>query len=57
MQKISLHSDFNSANLQNDVAIITLSDTVPISDYPNINTACFPTAVPAAGTRYIQLYL
>ncbi|OAD53927.1 Serine protease 29, partial [Eufriesea mexicana] len=50
-RKISVHSEFNSMNLQNDVAVITLSDTVPISSSPNINTACFPTAVPTAYTR------
>ena len=50
-QKIVVHSNFNSVNLENDVALITLSGTVPISNCPNINTACFPSAAPAAGTK------
>ncbi|XP_053977544.1 phenoloxidase-activating factor 2-like [Hylaeus volcanicus] len=50
-RKISVHPNFNSVNLQNDVAVITLSGTVPVSSSPNINTVCFPSAVPAAGTR------
>ncbi|XP_017886309.1 phenoloxidase-activating factor 2 [Ceratina calcarata] len=51
VQRISIHPQYNSANLQNDVAVITLSGTVPISTSPNINTACLPTAQPASGTR------
>ncbi|XP_076240949.1 inactive CLIP domain-containing serine protease A3 [Calliopsis andreniformis] len=51
IQKISLHPDFNSRNLENDVAIITLSNTVPITNCPNINVACFPFAIPAANKR------
>ncbi|XP_076295674.1 inactive CLIP domain-containing serine protease A3 isoform X1 [Lasioglossum baleicum] len=51
IQRIVMHPNFNSANLQNDVAVITLSGTVPISSSPNINTACFPTSEPASGTR------
>ncbi|XP_076160246.1 inactive CLIP domain-containing serine protease A3 isoform X2 [Ptiloglossa arizonensis] len=51
VQKISLHPNFNSVNLQNDIAIITLNGTVPVSSSPNINTACFPSEVPAANTR------
>ncbi|XP_078053653.1 inactive CLIP domain-containing serine protease A3 [Augochlora pura] len=51
IQRIVIHTNFHSDNLQNDVAVITLSSTVPVSRSPNINTACFPTAEPAAGTR------
>ncbi|XP_068978139.1 phenoloxidase-activating factor 2-like isoform X1 [Bombus flavifrons] len=51
IKQISIHSQFNSANLQNDVAVITLNSTVPISSSPNINTACLPTGIPAASTR------
>ncbi|XP_031843061.1 inactive CLIP domain-containing serine protease A3 isoform X2 [Nomia melanderi] len=50
-QNIVMHPNFNSVNLQNDVAVITLSGTVPISSSPNINTACFPSSMPVAGTR------
>lgn len=50
-KRISMHPQYNSANLQNDVAVITLSGTVPVSSSPNINTACLPTASPASGTR------
>lgn len=48
---IAIHPSFNSQNLQNDVAIIRLSSSVPVSTSPNINTACFPTSQPATGTR------
>ncbi|CAL7937658.1 unnamed protein product [Xylocopa violacea] len=51
VKRLSIHPQFNSNNLQNDVAVITLNDTVPISSSPNINTACLPTGVPAARTR------
>ncbi|CAK9809320.1 Phenoloxidase-activating factor 2 (Fragment) [Anthophora quadrimaculata] len=49
--RISVHPQFNSVNLQNDVALLTLSGTVPISSSPNINTACFPSRIPADHTR------
>ncbi|XP_076546997.1 inactive CLIP domain-containing serine protease A3 [Osmia lignaria lignaria] len=51
VQRVSIHPQFNSVNLQNDVAVITLSGTVPISTSPNINTACLPRAIPATNTR------
>lgn len=51
IKKISIYSGYNSANLQNDIAIITLSSTVPVANSLNINTACFPTGLPAASTR------
>lgn len=51
IKKISIHSGYNSANLQNDIAIIVLSGTVPIASSPNINTACLPTGLPAASTK------
>ncbi|XP_043265903.1 phenoloxidase-activating factor 2-like [Colletes gigas] len=51
VRKVAVHPNFNSVNLQNDVAVLTLSGTVPISSSPNINTACFPSAVPPANTR------
>lgn len=53
-RKVSVHSEFNSVNLQNDVAVITLSDNVPVTSSPNINTACLPTAIPAPYTRYTK---
>lgn len=52
-QKIFVHPSYNSQNLQNDVAVIRLSSSVPIATSPNINTVCLPTSVPAAQTRYI----
>ena len=51
VKKISIHSGYNSANLQNDIAIIVLSGTVPVANSLNINTACFPTGLPTASTR------
>ncbi|KAL2751199.1 phenoloxidase-activating factor 2-like [Vespula maculifrons] len=50
-QKIFVHPSYNSLNLQNDVAVIRLSSSVPIASSPNINTICLPTSVPAAQTR------
>ncbi|KAL7301832.1 hypothetical protein TKK_0005439 [Trichogramma kaykai] len=49
--RIVLHPNFNSANLENDVAVIKLNGLVPIASYPNINTACRPAAAPVTGTR------
>ncbi|KZC12441.1 Serine proteinase stubble, partial [Dufourea novaeangliae] len=51
VQKVAMHPNFNSVQLENDVAVLTLSGTVSISSSPNINTACFPSAIPATGTR------
>ncbi|XP_046431660.1 phenoloxidase-activating factor 2 isoform X1 [Neodiprion fabricii] len=49
--KVFVHPSFNAQNLQNDVAIIRLSSTVPISSSPGISTICPPTGMPAAQTR------
>lgn len=53
VSKITLHPQYNSQNLQNDIAVLKLNSAAPISTSPNINTACLPSATPAAGTRYI----
>jgi hypothetical protein len=37
-----IHPWFNSANLQNDIAVIKLSQPAPLGVYPNINPACLP---------------
>jgi len=42
ISKIYIHPQFNSANLQNDIAVIKLSQPVPLGVYPNINPACLP---------------
>lgn len=48
---VTIHPNFNSQNLHNDIALIRLSSSVSVSTNPNINTACLPTTVPATGTR------
>lgn len=52
ISRVTLHSNYNSNNLQNDIALLKLSSAAPIATSPNINTACVPTAAVAAGTRY-----
>lgn len=37
---VYIHPEFNSANLQNDIAVIKLSQQIPLGVYPNINPAC-----------------
>lgn len=49
--RMFVHPNFNSLNLQNDVAVIRLNASVPVATSLNINTACLPTALPAANTR------
>ena len=49
---ISIHPNFNAQNLHNDIAVVRLSKNIATSSYANINTACLPTHIPAAGTRY-----
>ncbi|XP_058802891.1 phenoloxidase-activating factor 2-like [Phymastichus coffea] len=49
--RVVLHPNFNSVNLDNDVAVIRLNGVVPIASYPNINTACKPTAAVVANQR------
>ncbi|XP_014478380.1 PREDICTED: trypsin-3-like isoform X2 [Dinoponera quadriceps] len=51
VSRVVLHPEYNSQNLQNDIAVLTLSSAAPIATSPNINTACLPSAAPAAGTR------
>jgi hypothetical protein len=40
VSSVYIHPKFNSANLQNDIALIKLSEPVPLGVYPNINPAC-----------------
>ncbi|XP_032672431.1 phenoloxidase-activating factor 2-like isoform X2 [Odontomachus brunneus] len=51
VSRVTLHPQYNSQNLQNDIAVLKLSSAAPISTSPNINTACLPSAEPAPGTR------
>jgi hypothetical protein len=37
---VYIHPEFSSANLQNDIAVIKLSQQVPLGVYPHINPAC-----------------
>jgi hypothetical protein len=50
--KITIHPSFNPNTLENDVAVVRFNGLVPISSYPNINTACKPSMPPMAGTKY-----
>lgn len=51
IQRIFIHPSFNSQNLQNDVAVIRLSGTVPLASSPAINTICFANSIPSPSTR------
>lgn len=51
ISKVTLNPQYNSQNLQNDIAVLQLSSAAPIATSPNINTACLPSAAVAAGTR------
>ena len=39
---INNHPDYNSGTLQNDIAVIELSSSVPLDMYPHIKPACLP---------------
>ena len=51
--RITVHPNFNPNNLENDVAVIRLNGNVNVASYPNINTACRPSAAPATGARWV----
>ncbi|XP_023728003.1 phenoloxidase-activating factor 2 isoform X2 [Cryptotermes secundus] len=40
ISNVYIHPHFNSANLQNDIAVIKLYQQIPLGVYPNINPAC-----------------
>jgi len=40
VSRIAIYPLFNSANLQNDIAMLTLTDEVDLNAYPNINVVC-----------------
>ena len=51
-----IHPNYNAQNLYNDIAVIRLSRSIPLSTYSNINTACLPTSIPSAGTRFCSYF-
>ncbi|CAL1676066.1 unnamed protein product [Lasius platythorax] len=51
ISRVTIHPQYNSQNLYNDIAVLRLSSAAPIATSPNINTACLPSAAVAAGTR------
>lgn len=44
ISELIIHPRFNSGNLQNDVALLRLSQPVDINNAPHINTACLPAS-------------
>lgn len=40
--KIDIHPDFDSSNLRNDIAIITLSEPIDFNLFPHISPICLP---------------
>ena len=40
--KIRMNPFYNGANLQNDIAVLTLNTSVDLASLPHINTACMP---------------
>ncbi|XP_011862850.1 PREDICTED: trypsin-3 isoform X2 [Vollenhovia emeryi] len=51
VSRVTLHPQYNSQNLQNDIAVLKLSSAAPVATSPNINTACLPSSAAATGTR------
>lgn len=51
-----VHGYFNKNTLQNDIAIIQIDRAIPFANYVSINSACLPTSIPAAGTRFLFIY-
>ncbi|XP_037046275.1 phenoloxidase-activating factor 2-like [Bradysia coprophila] len=50
VRRVSLHPNYNPANLKNDVAILRLATPVPLGANPAIATGCLP-ATSFVGTR------
>lgn len=42
ISSVYIHPEFISANLHNDIAVIKLTQQIPLGAYPNINPACLP---------------
>ena len=56
MATVYIHPDFNSANLRNDIAVIKLSQSVPLGTYPNIVPACLTRQNAAfTGKRFVKV--
>ncbi|XP_072754349.1 inactive CLIP domain-containing serine protease A3 [Anoplolepis gracilipes] len=51
ISKVTLHPNYTSGNLHNDIAVLKLSSAAPIATNPNINTACLPYVPAAVGTQ------
>lgn len=43
VSRITLHPNYNSNNLKNDVAVLRLTATVPLGQTPTIATVCLPS--------------
>lgn len=50
---VFIHPNFNSANLQNDVAIIRLASAVSLSTKSTVGTVCLPTTTFVGQTCYV----
>ncbi|XP_012523534.2 phenoloxidase-activating factor 2-like [Monomorium pharaonis] len=51
ISRVTLHPQYNSQNLQNDIAVLKLSSAAPTATSPSINTACLPSGPVPAKTR------
>ncbi|XP_065093939.1 phenoloxidase-activating factor 2 [Ochlerotatus camptorhynchus] len=52
--KIFVNPNYNSANLQNDIAMLRLSSAVPLGTTPTITTACLPATSFVGSTCWVS---
>lgn len=51
VSRVTIHPNYNAANLKNDVAILRLATPVPLGNNPVIASGCLP-ATSFVGSRY-----
>lgn len=42
VSRVIVHPKYNSANLQNSIAVLRLAQSVPLGRFPTVATACLP---------------
>lgn len=42
VERVDIHPAFNAKNLQNDIALIKLSQPIALDAYPHIKASCLP---------------